>query len=176
MLVINEDLLGPEAIADPYTYYGRLREEDPIHWNPLYETWVLTRYDDVVWALRHPEFFSSEIFLRDPHPPLPPILETDQALYEFNKHYLSHWFIRRDAPDHLRMRRVVHSHFNPKYIAGRFRTLVQEVIRDLLAEVEDQGCMEVLQDFAAPLPVSGYGQDACLCRIEHKYACTKQLA
>src|SRR5262249_57122312 len=41
----------------------------------------------------------------------------------------------------------------PKYIAGRFRTLVQEVIRDLLAEVEERGCMEVLQDFAAPLPV-----------------------
>src|SRR2546428_4400847 len=153
MRVMHEDLLGPEAIADPYTYYGRLREEDPIHWNPLYETWVLTRYDDVVWALRHPEVFSSEIFLRDPHPPLPPILETDQALYEFNKHYLSHWFIRRDAPDHLRMRRVVHSHFNPKYIAGRFRTLVQEVIHALVAEVEDRGCMEVLQDFAAPLPV-----------------------
>src|SRR2546421_6494384 len=51
------------------------------------------------------------------------------------------------------MRRVVHSHFNPKYIAGRFRTLVQEVICDLLAEVEDRGGMEVLQDFAAPLPV-----------------------
>ena len=153
MLVINEDLLGPEAIVDPYTYYGRLREEDPIHWNPLYETWVLTRYADVVWVLRHPEVFSAEIFLRDPHPPSPPILETDQALYEFNKHFLSHWFLRRDAPDHLRMRRVVHSHFNPKYIAGRFRPLVQEVIRDLLAEVEERGCMEVLQDFAAPLPV-----------------------
>jgi cytochrome P450 len=153
MRIINEDLLGPEAIADPYTYYGQLREEDPLHWNPRYETWVLTRYDDVVWALRHPEVFSSEIFLRDPHPPLPPILETDQALYEFNKHYLSHWFLRRDAPDHLRMRRVVHSHFNPKYIAGRFRPLVQEVIQALLAEVEDRGRMEVLQDFAAPLPV-----------------------
>ena len=153
MLVINEDLLGPEATADPYTYYGRLREEDPIHWNPLYETWVLTRYADVVWVLRHPELFSSEIFLRDPHPPVPPILETDQALYAFNKHYLSHWFLRRDAPDHLRMRRVVHAHFNPKYIAGRFRTLVQEVIQALLDEVEDRGRMEVLQDFAAPLPV-----------------------
>ena len=153
MRAMNEDLLGPEAIADPYTYYGRLREEDPLHWNPLYETWVLTRYDDVVWALRHPEVFSSEIFLRDPRPPLPPILETDQALYEFNTHYLSHWFLRRDAPDHLRMRRVVHSHFNPKYIAGRFRAIVQEVIHALLAEVEDRGRMEVLQDFAAPLPV-----------------------
>jgi len=153
MLGIQEDLLGPEAIADPYTYYGRLREEDPLHWNPLYATWVLTRYADVVWALRHPEVFSSEIFLRDPHPPLPPILETDQALYAFNTHFLSHWFLRRDTPDHLRMRRVVHAHFNPKYIAGRFRPLVQEVIQALLAEVEDQGHMEVLQDFAAPLPV-----------------------
>jgi cytochrome P450 len=71
MLTINEDLLGPEAIDDPYTYYGRLREEDPIHWNPLYETWVITRYDDVVWFLRHPELFSSEIFLRDDRPPFP---------------------------------------------------------------------------------------------------------
>src|SRR5262249_55057024 len=153
MLTINEDLLGPEAIEDPYTYYGRLREEDPIHWNPLHETWVITRYDDVVWCLRHPELFSSEIFLRDARPPFPPILDTDLALYEFNKKYLSHWFIRRDTPDHLRMRRVVHPYFNPRYIEGRFRTLVREVIHDLLAEVEARGHMDVLQDFAAPLPV-----------------------
>src|SRR2546426_10895316 len=152
MRVMHEDLLGPEAIADPYTYYGRLREEDPIHWNPLYETWVITRYDDVVWALRHPEVFSSEIFLRDPHPPLPPILETDQALYEFNKHYLSHWFLRRDAPDHLRMRRVVPAPFHTKSIAGRVRPLVQEVIQALLGEVEDRGRMEGVQDFAAAPP------------------------
>src|SRR5437879_11237466 len=54
--------------------------ESPIHWNPLYETWVMTRYDDVVWCLRHPELFSSEIFLRDARPPFPPILHTDHAL------------------------------------------------------------------------------------------------
>lgn len=153
MPVINEDLLAPEAIEDPYTYYGRLREEDPIHWNPLYETWVITRYDDVVWCLRHPELFSSEIFLRDPKPPYPPILETDQELYDVNKKYLSRWFIRRDSPDHLRMRKVVHPQFNPKYIEGRFRTLVQEVIQDLLAEVGERGRMDVLPDFAIPLPV-----------------------
>jgi cytochrome P450 len=51
------------------------------------------------------------------------------------------------------MRRVVHPYFNPKYIEGRFRTLVREVIHDLLAEVEARGHMDVLQDFAAPLPV-----------------------
>jgi len=47
----------------------------------------MTRYDDVVWCLRHPELFSSEIFLRDARPPFPPILDTDHALYEFNKKY-----------------------------------------------------------------------------------------
>ena len=48
---------------------------------------------------------------------------------------------------------MVHSHFNPRYIAGRFRTLVQEVIQALLAEVEDQGRMEVLQDLRLPSSV-----------------------
>jgi hypothetical protein len=49
--------------------YGRLREED-LSWNPLYETWVITRYDDVVWCLRHPELFRLR-FSCDDRPPFP---------------------------------------------------------------------------------------------------------
>ena len=63
---INDDLFTPEVIADPYTYFNRLRAEDPVHWNATYAVWLVTRYDDVVWALRHPELFSSEVFKRDP--------------------------------------------------------------------------------------------------------------
>ncbi len=152
-MTVHEDLMAPDVIEDPYTYFGRLREEDPVHWNPLYETWVITRYDDVVWALRRPEFFSSEVFIRDPQPPYPPILEEDQGLYEFNKTYLSHWFIRRDPPDHTRMRKIPHLEFSPKYIEQRFRSMVQDIIKDLVREVEGKGEMDVIQDFAAPLPV-----------------------
>lgn len=154
MVVINEDLFAQEAIDDPYSYYGRLREEDPIHWNPLYETWVITRYHDVLWFLRHPELFSSETFMRDPKSPYPPILDADEELYEFNKKYLgSYWFIRRDAPDHFRMRKVIQPYFNPKYIEGKFRSKVQEVITYLLSELENQGRMDILYDFATPLPI-----------------------
>ena len=84
MAVLHEDLLAPDVVEDPYTYFGRLREGDPVHWNDLYQTWVITQYEDVVWSLRHPEFFSSEIFIKDPKPPYPPILEEDQGLYQFN--------------------------------------------------------------------------------------------
>jgi cytochrome P450 len=153
MVSVHEDLLASDAIEDPYTYFGRLREEDPVHWNPLYETWVITRYDDVVWSLRRPEFFSSEVFIRDSRPPYPPILEEDQGLYEFNKTYLSHWFIRRDPPDHARMRKIPHLEFSPKYIEQRFRRVVQDIITSLVKEVEGKGHMDVIQDFAAPLPI-----------------------
>src|SRR5438445_13589023 len=70
---IHDDLFAPDVIADPYGYFGRLRAEDPVHWNAKYEVWVLTRYDDIVWLIRHPELFSSEVFKRDPRPPYPPI-------------------------------------------------------------------------------------------------------
>jgi cytochrome P450 len=153
MVTVHDDLLGPDVIEDPYTYFGRLREEDPVHWNSLYETWVITRYEDVVWSLRRPELFSSEVFLRDPRPPYPPILAEDQGLYEFNKLYLSHWFIRRDPPDHTRMRRIAHLQFTPKYIEQRFRRMVQDIITFLIQEVEEKGQMDVIQDFAAPLPI-----------------------
>ena len=45
---ITEDMFTAEAIADPYSYFGQLREEDPVHWNDKYEVWVITRYEDLV--------------------------------------------------------------------------------------------------------------------------------
>ena len=31
----HDDMFTPGVIADPYAYYGRLRDEDPVHWNEL---------------------------------------------------------------------------------------------------------------------------------------------
>ena len=44
-------LLDPEVLADPYPLYRRLREEDPVHWDPYLHAWVVTRYADVVTVL-----------------------------------------------------------------------------------------------------------------------------
>ena len=65
---MSDDMFTPEVIDDPYTYYGQLREEDPIHWNEKYQLWVVTSYDDVVWLTRHHELFSSAVFKNDPRP------------------------------------------------------------------------------------------------------------
>ena len=69
----SEDLFAPEVIADPYAYFGRLREKDPIHWNPRAEMWIVTRFEDLVWLVRHHELFSSAVIKTDQRPPHPPI-------------------------------------------------------------------------------------------------------
>ena len=36
-------LLDPEVVANPYPLFHRLRNEDPVHWDPFLHTWVVTR-------------------------------------------------------------------------------------------------------------------------------------
>ena len=42
----------PEWMADPYTSYRELREQDPIHWSEPPRPWVLTRYAAVASVLQ----------------------------------------------------------------------------------------------------------------------------
>ena len=151
---IHDELLAPEILRNPYPYYALLREEAPVYWNSKFDTWVVTSYEAVVWTLRHQEYFSSEVFLRDGNPPSPPISEEDFSKYKYNLDYMNNWFIRRDRPDHLRMRKIVHPVFNPKYIDNRFRAMVQGIVQDLLKEFDPESdSMDVLKDFANAMPV-----------------------
>jgi cytochrome P450 len=152
MVAIHDDMFTADVIADPYTYYGRLREEDPVHWNALYDLWVLTRHDDVVWMTRHHELFSSAVFRNDPRPPYPAIDESDLGLYEYVRNYQADQFIQHDRPDHLEMRKVVHSYFTPRSMEA-WRPFVQKAVKELLDAAEERGHMDVMKDLATPLPV-----------------------
>jgi len=141
-----------DVIVDPYTYYGRLRDEDPVHWNKTYETWVITRHDDVTWMTRHNELFSSAVFRNDPRPAYPAIDESDLGLYEYVKNYQADQFIQHDRPEHLDMRKIVHGYFTPKAMES-WRPFVVKAVNELLDAAEEKGSMDVMRDLATPLPV-----------------------
>ena len=149
---IDDEMFSGKAIADPYGYFGQLREEDPIHWNEKYEMWVITRYDDVVWLTRHPEFFSSEYFKRDEKPPYPQIDESDMGLYLEIKEFFARWFIQHDRPVHMDMRRVLHGYFTPKSMEA-WRPMINNVIQELLDEADEKSEIDIMRDFATPLPL-----------------------
>jgi cytochrome P450 len=152
MGTLPDDMFTAEVIADPYPYYGRLREEDPVHWNELYDLWVITRHEDVVWMTRHHELFSNAVFRNDPRPAYPAIDESDLGLYEYVRNYQADQFIQHDRPEHLEMRKAVHSYFTPRAMEA-WRPFVQKAVQELLDTAEDKGHMDVMRDVATPLPV-----------------------
>jgi cytochrome P450 len=149
---VHDDLFTADVIQDPYSYFRHVRETDPVHWNANYELWLITRYDDLVWLTRHPELFSSEVFKRDPKDPYPAIHESDLGLYQYVRDFFTDWFIQQDRPVHTDMRKVLHSYFNPKAME-QWRPMVIEAVRVLLDEAEEKGRMDVMADFATPLPL-----------------------
>jgi cytochrome P450 len=148
----DDAILSPEAVADPYSYFARLRQTDPVSWNTRYRSWVLTRHDDNAAALKDPRFSSDRITpviareRRRERPDLD-LLETFELL--------NGWLVFRDPPEHTRMRRLVHKAFSPKMIAA-MRGEVVRITDELLDAAEGEAGagnrIDLLQSVAYPLP------------------------
>ena len=150
---IHDDLFAPDAIRDPYGYFGALRSSAPVHWNEQYQLWVVTGYERLVWTARHPEYFSSEVALRDNLPPSPTIPEEDMELFAAVRNWLAARFTQNDGPKHKEKRKVVHGFFTPKAMET-WRPLVRRTVNHLLDDLQGAGRMDVMHDFATPLTYS----------------------
>ena len=114
--------------------------------------WIVTRYEDLVWLVRHHELFSSAVIKTDRRPPHPPIDAEDGPLFDRVKEFRSDQLVEHDRPAHLSMRSAVHEYFTPQAMEG-WRPFVRAAVAELLDEAEPQGRMDVLEALAAPLPV-----------------------
>ncbi len=136
-------LLDPKVLANPYPLYHRLRNEDPVHWDPFLHTWVVTRYADVVTVLQH---FSA---VRTPTP------EQLTALGLSSMVPLAEVLVRQmlflDGHAHARIRNLASSAFTPRRVEA-LRSHIQEITDHLLDAVQDKGRMDVIADLADPLP------------------------
>jgi cytochrome P450 len=150
--VIDEDMFAPNVISDPYTYYGRLREHEPVHWNDLHKVWVVTCYEEITWLTLHPEIFSSSVPQKDPLPPYPPIAPEDQKDFEYVQRQQSGRIVTADPPPHRDMRSTLRKFFTPGALE-KWRPMVRNAVDELLDAVGDQGRMDVMADFAVPLPL-----------------------
>ena len=132
--------MDPEFVADPYPTYHRLRAEDPVHHSPL-GFWVLTRYEDVVAALRDPRL-EKEAIAAFVAARLGTTASPTTALS----------MLDRDPPDHTRLRGLVNKAFTPR-VVETLRPRIHEVVDGLLARVASAGSMDLIEDFAYPIPV-----------------------
>jgi pimeloyl-[acyl-carrier protein] synthase len=136
-------LLEPEVLADPYPLYRRLRTEDPVHWDRFLHAWVVTRYPDVLRVLHS---FSAD------RTPTPTQL-TAMGLSALNPiaKVMVKQMLFMDPPAHTRLRGLASAAFTPARVVV-LREHIQSIADDLLGRVQAQGKMDVIADFAAPLP------------------------
>lgn len=136
-------LLDPEVAEHPYTFYQAMRSHDPIHWDPYMHAWVVTSYPEVVHVLMN---YSSDR--------TPPLAYLDQLGLQFMKPFaemMLQQMLFMDPPRHTRLRGLCAVAFTPRRIE-ELRADIQTIANDLLDKVVSKGHMDLMEDFANPLP------------------------
>lgn len=122
------DLADHDAFLDavPYAALARLREEDPVHWNPEPDGgrgfWAVTRYQDIRTVHRDPQTYSSELGGTSLEDLAPEHVEARKSM------------IDTDPPRHDELRGMVNRRFTPRAV-----TVWEDKIRSVVREVLDQG-------------------------------------
>ena len=134
--------LAPRVYLNPYPKYAELRAKAPLHWSPLLEAWVATRYIDVDAILRDQKRFSNDPRQRQRTRAAPTTVE--------NPGGQSMLFV--DPPEHTRLRALVNKAFTPQAIAALTRR-IQAVVQELLDEIPEPSHFDLIDTLAYPLPV-----------------------
>jgi len=134
----------------PHDYFGWLRENEPIHWQPPGPHvvppgsplgpeqggfWVVSRHRDVVLVSLDQERFSSErgtVLVQN--------IDADRIVQ------LRLWMINQDAPDHTKLRKLVNKGFTKRMIRN-----MEKHIRKLSAEIIDRVARKGECDFVAAI-------------------------
>jgi cytochrome P450 len=129
-------LLTSAAADDPHPVYRRLRQECPVARRDTESRGevFLNRYDDIFWAMRHPEYFTSE----------------DMHLYLGEQPQIP---LEVDPPQHTKYRRLLNPQFVPREIE-KLEPEVRGTVRELIDGFAGRGSCDFHEELATPLPSS----------------------
>ncbi|GHO77215.1 polyketide biosynthesis cytochrome P450 PksS [Ktedonobacter sp. SOSP1-85] len=145
-------LLSGELTANPFPMLAQMRSQGALAPLPLpmggagHQTWMITRMEEAVRVLKdharftvNPTSIGGEDFFRASRADA----TSDQSAF----------MISVDEPDHRRLRRLVSAAFTPRYIES-LRPQIQRIADELLDTVQNQGQMDLVADYAYPLPIN----------------------
>ncbi|WP_406378623.1 cytochrome P450 [Streptomyces sp. NBC_01618] len=133
---------------DPYPLYAELREAGPVV-RQADGSYLVGTYHEIT-ALLHDPRISADPRSR-PAPPSGPLEEVPQPP-----------FLRLDDPEHHRLRALAMRPFGPPHSPGRvdaMRDQIADITTELLEALRDREQIDIVDDFAYPLPVT------VICRL-----------
>lgn len=122
-------------LDDLARWFAQMRADQPVLYDEQTRLWQVFRYGDVQEVITDYSRFSSEPRRGTP----------------FNGSFLENTLIATDPPDHRKLRQLVNLAFTPRALA-HMEARVAQITQELLDQVRGQGRMDVVDDFAFPLP------------------------
>lgn len=125
-----------EKELNPFPLYQKMREEQPVYYDPERENWNIFRYKDVLRVLSDYETFSSQF--------------TGGQIGDDDPFTAS--MVATDPPKHRQLRNLVSQAFTPKAV-NALKPRIKKIVKEHLDQVADAGEMDAIQDLGYPLPV-----------------------
>jgi cytochrome P450 len=170
---VGDHVSAPESLDERCrrwsTYQPWLQEEPTDHWDEMRAAtpvvrseelggyWILTRYADIEWAARHPEFFSNAL-IGLPHRDI----YTEKLIP-----------IQLDGELHRTWRQSLTGLFNPA-VVNDVTPMIRQAAIESIEPIAARGRCEFIEEFAVRLPAEtflinfGIGRDHLQELLDHK--------
>lgn len=139
--------MPPEFRENPYPFYERLREANPVLWVPGIlgrGAWLITSHKECSAVLKDNRFGKEADKVLQPEELAGIRMMATQATVKT--------MLFRDPPDHTRLRSLVNQAFTPRMLE-RLRPHIQEIADHLADEMARQGEVDLIHAFAFQLPI-----------------------
>ncbi len=149
--IAEVNVTSAEFKANPFPFYAHLRAEAPVYPIKLpsqkQPVWLVSRYDDVLALVK------DERLVKNVNSAMSDEQIARQSWVPGFIKVVNNNMLSQDDPAHARLRGIVHKAFTPRLIDD-MRGRIETISNDLLDRVEQTGQMDLIADFALPLPVT----------------------
>lgn len=155
--LFSED--GGELTANPFPLFAQLRSVGPVVPIPFpmegtdRKGWMVTQLKEATQIFKDNAHFTVDPRSIDGSVPIKQNKDESDESSDFSTFFTGDSMLTVDEPDHRRLRGLVSKAFTPRFIEG-LRPRVQEIADELLDQVQNQGEMDLIKDYAFPLPIN----------------------
>lgn len=128
------DIADPKLYAgDPFPTYAWLRANAPVWWDERNKTWVVSKYDDVVYVSKNPKLFCSGQGV---------MIDSDTPIS----------MVTMDDPHHTRLRSLISRGFTPRMVST-LEPRIRAFAKATIEAIAERGACDFVADVAVPIPL-----------------------
>lgn len=140
---VEDPLLSEKFHSHPHQVIAELRVNDPIHYMPSFDSWMITRYDDVRQLFIDPRVSNDRRHFKHNRP----APEGSQLRWMSD-----HNFFSAPVDEHQRMRDLVSKTMTPRGVR-RMEAQIHDVVDQFAFKLRGRtGVVDMVGEFCAPIP------------------------